>query len=593
MSYNERPGDSPESLRQSALLSWIQQFAPYGAITLDKSLRIECWNHWMEVHSGLRSEEVVGKDLLGLFPDLEERKLVGPFARALTGESSVLSSALHRYLLPLPSPLRDAGVAHMLQTARITPLLAGREVCGIVVMIEDVTQREAQADALVRQHRRDEVLSWALAHFLTSEEPRKSIRQLFFKVAEQLDFDTFLLYIRDVETGALSLLTSGGIPAELEGEFARHPHFLAAAASPETVVLDSVQTRPEAGYEALKKAGISAAVAIPLLITERSLGLLCFATWSRDHIAPDESELLKTISQYLAAALDRENTNVQLQKAKEQLVGHAQLLEKRVEERTLRLRETVSELETFSYTLAHDLKAPVRAMIGYCEVLLEDYGQTLPVEVSFIVEKLAQSPKRMEALIKDLLKFSELSRREVVLSRVELGPIVENVLSLRLPTVRQATTVRAPLHAVYGHGVLLHQVLSNLIDNAVKFVDSNTRAKITISTEVVTHTSPNTRSRPLLFNSTESEELPSAAPSADPAAPKIRIWVQDEGIGIPEEVHQKVFGIFERGVTAGLYEGTGMGLAIVARATQRMGGTCGVESELGKGSRFWIELPAA
>ena len=79
----------------------------------------------------------------------------------------------------------------------------------------------------------------------------------------------------------------------------------------------------------------------------------------------------------------------------------------------------------------------------------------------------------------------------------------------------------------------------------------------------------------------------------EPPPKHIRIWVLDEGIGIPSEAHQKIFSIFERGATSATYEGTGMGLAIVARAMQRMGGACGVESEVGKGSRFWLELPAA
>src|SRR5688572_30433506 len=102
--------------RREALLSWIQQFAPYGVVTLDESFTVQSWNHWMELHSGLKFEEVAGKSLLALFPDLASRRLTSHFERALQGESSVLSTALHRYLLPLPSPFRGAGLAHMLQT---------------------------------------------------------------------------------------------------------------------------------------------------------------------------------------------------------------------------------------------------------------------------------------------------------------------------------------------------------------------------------------------------------------------------------------------------------------------------------------------
>src|ERR1700760_1354986 len=206
--------------RETALLSWIQRNAPYGVFVLDLEFKVQSWNHWMELHSGLRAEEVIGQDLFNLYPGLRERKLAGPFERALSGESSVLSTSLHRYLLPLPSPLRQPGLEHMRQTARITPLRLEDEVCGIVVVIEDVTQRESQAEALSRQHRRDEILSWALAFLLNAEDPKKSIRQLFFKIAEYLDFDTFLLYFRDVDTGNLVLYATGGLPPEQEKNFA-------------------------------------------------------------------------------------------------------------------------------------------------------------------------------------------------------------------------------------------------------------------------------------------------------------------------------------------------------------------------------------
>jgi PAS domain S-box-containing protein len=586
--------NNPESRRDAALLSWIQQFAPYGVITLDESFQVQSWNHWVELHSGLAPQDVIGKNLFTLFPDLRERRLVSHFERALQGEASVLSTGLHRYLLPLRSPFRESGVAQMLQTARIAPLYFEEAICGIVLVIEDVTQRESQAEALGRQHRRDELLSWALAQLLKTAQPRKSVRPLFFKIAEQLDFDTFLIYLRDAETGTLSLDAAGGIPVDLEEDFAECPFLpLLPPKPPDVVVLNSILERPEPEYAVLKKAGMSAAVIISLFAKERNLGLLCFATGTRQEIQTDESDLLDTISQYLATALDRENTSELLHKAKEELSDHAQNLERRVQERTSRLQETISELETFSYTIAHDLRAPVRGMTGYCEVLLEDFSDTLPSEVRAIVEKIARASRRMETLTRDLLEFSRISQQDVVLSRVELEPVIEELATQHLPAVREAITIRPPLHPVRAHKGLLKHVFSNLLDNAIKFVPPHSAPKITIFAELVSQSSPNTRSRALIFSSkgsAQSRDLSSAAPVS---ANQVRIWVEDKGIGIPREAHQKIFGIFERGVTSDRYQGTGIGLAIVARAIQRMGGTCGVESEPGQGSRFWIDLPAA
>ena len=582
---------NPGSKRDAALLSWIQQFAPYGVATLDESFQVRSWNHWMELHSGLRLDEVAGKNLFDLFPDLRERKLGPYFERALQGESSVLSTSLHRYLLKLPSPFRETGLPHMLQTARIAPLFLDGEVCGIVLVIEDVTQRESQADALGRQHRRDELLSWALAHLLKTEQPRKAARMLFFKIAEQLDFDTFLVYLRDIETGKLNLETFGGIPPESEKNFAGCP-FLPALTEKDhqPVVLNSVQMLKGPEYAVLQKAAVKAIVAIPLIANARNLGLLCFASWSRDTIVAEETNLVGTIAQYLATALDRENTNRQLHNAKEELAEHAQLLEKRVQERTGRLQETVSELETFSYTLAHDLRAPARAVTGHCEVVLEDFANDMSDGVRRAIEKIVRASRRMEMLTHDLLEFSRISRQEIVLQPVNIEPIVEELTALSPQAVRKAITICTPLHPVLGHRGLLQHVLSNLVDNAIKFVRPEVPPKITISTEVVSQESPNTRSRSLVFSSTEAVRLKD---SPEQAEQRVRIWVSDEGIGIPRQVHQKIFGIFERALPSGPYEGTGIGLAIVARAVQRMGGTCGVESEPGQGSRFWVELPAA
>lgn len=586
--------DDSASPREGALLSWIQQFAPFGVVTLDESLRVQSWNHWMETHSARKFEEIKGQNLFSLFPDLKERKLTSHFERALEGESSVLSTGLHRFLLPLPSPFREIDEEHMLQTARIAPLFSAEKICGVVLVIEDVTQRESQAQSLNRQHRRDELLSWTLAQLLNTDRPRKEVRQLFFKVAEQLDFDTFLVYFGDVQAGTLTLDAAGGIPTQFESEFIQCPFLkVLSRDSAEATVLNSIQAHEEPEYAILRKAGISAAVIIPLTAKNRSLGLLCFATGTRDSIHADESDLVRTIAQYLATALDRDDTNHMLNKAKEELSAHSRLLETRVRERTARLQETISELETFSYTVAHDLRAPARGTTGYCDVLLEDFGRELSVEARRVIEQIMKLSTRMEALTRDLLEFTKISRQDAPLSRIEIEPILKDVLSFYDPAIRRAITIHSPLHSVLAHKSLLQQVFSNLIENAVKFVPAGTAPKITVFSELVPEGSPNTRSRSLEFSSNQPFSPGEARPQSSLAVDHVRIWVQDEGIGITREAHQKIFGIFERAMTSDLYPGTGIGLAIVARAMQRMGGTCGVESELGKGSRFWLDLPSA
>lgn len=571
------------------MLSWLHEFAPFGVVTLDRSLHVQSWNHWMEIHSGWRADDVLDKDLFHLFPDLRERKLAAHFERALEGESLVLSTALHQYLLALPSPFREDGLLHMLQTVRLAPLSTAGGICGVVVLIEDVTQRESQAEALRQQHRRDEILSWALVHLLTLEDPGKTVRHLFFKIAEYLDFDTFCLYLREPGSATFGLAAAGGLPSHLEPRFRVCPFVTPASLEPrERMVVNAIQQGSESRAPLLKEAGLNAAVVIPLVVDNLHLGFLCLASTSRESIAREESDLLATIGQYLAIALDRENTSRELRRAKELLSTHAQGLEQKVQERTHRLEETVAELETFTYTVAHDLKAPIRGMSGYTEILLHDLGSELPPQVRLIIERLSRSIHRMEALAQDLLAFSKVSRQDIALTRIELEPLIDDLLSIRSANVNQGVQLQRPLPAVLGHGEMLQQVFANLIDNAVKFVKPHHAPRVTISCTNISADPPNTQ---LGKPPSPSSSVAHRAGTAERG--RVRVWVADQGIGIPPELFHRIFGIFERGVANTAYEGTGIGLAIVARVMQRLGGTCGVESELGKGSRFWIELPAA
>lgn len=576
--------------RREGLFSWLQDSAPYGVITLDESLRIQGWNHWLELHSGRKAEEVSGQALLDLYPDIRERRLEGCLQRALQGEACVLSTSLHRHLLMFPSPFKTEGMEHMLQTARISPLMNSGIVCGVVIVIEDVTQRELQASALSKQHRRDELLSWTLAQLLQNDQPRRMVRQIFFKLAEQLDFDTFLVYLRDSQTGGLILDAAGGVSEKSEAALAQFPFKQILSGIPEeTVVLNSISKETGPQYTALKDALIEAAVVAPLFSKERNLGFLCFAAWTRATIEPEDAGLVRTIAQYLATALDREFTRHQLQKAKEELGDHARLLEQKVHERTSRLQETVNELETFSYTIAHDLRAPARVTSGYVDILMEDFADILPADAKKILEKIIHTSRRMEMLTHDLLEFSKVSRQEILLSTVDMENVVDELLETQLPKAGSFVTVKRPLHKVRGHAGMLTHAISNLLDNAMKFVGPNKSPQISIYSELVPTGEPNTESPSLIFSSIPAE--PEAGDGNDSA--RVRIWVCDSGIGIAPEAQRKIFSIFERAVTGELYHGTGIGLAIVARAMQRIGGSCGVKSTPGQGSCFFLEVPAA
>ena len=237
-------------------------------------------------------------------------------------------------------------------------------------------------------------------------------------------------------------------------------------------------------------------------------------------------------------------------------------LETRVHERTAKLQELVAELEAFSYSVSHDLRAPLRIMAGYARLVLEDFGATLLPDVRAYLERIVRSAERMDLLTQDVLAYTRLARGEIVLGPVDLGKVVDETIEQypELAAARAAIVVRRPLAPVIAHGPSLIQALSNLLGNALKFARPGVAPRVEISTSV--------------------------------RGDRVKIAVQDNGVGIDDAHHGKIFLIFER-VAGQETPGTGIGLAIVKKAAERMGGIVGLASTPGHGSTFWLELPAA
>jgi PAS domain S-box-containing protein len=250
-------------------------------------------------------------------------------------------------------------------------------------------------------------------------------------------------------------------------------------------------------------------------------------------------------------------------------------LERRVNERTHELRAANEELEAFAYSVSHDLRAPLRAMEGFATALEEDYAADLDPTAHDYTARIVAAASRMDQLIADLLTYSRISREHMRLSPVALDDVVRRVLA-GMAEERQARhaeiEVVTPLRKVMAQRVVLEQVLANLVGNALTFVASGIAPHVCIRAERTT--------RP-------------AGDSGGPPEEWVRLWVEDNGIGIAPEYQQRIFRVFERLHGNEQYPGTGIGLAIVRRGMERMGGDAGVESTLGAGSRFWIDLRAA
>lgn len=251
-----------------------------------------------------------------------------------------------------------------------------------------------------------------------------------------------------------------------------------------------------------------------------------------------------------------------LKQAQEKLQAHAFELELKVRERTAKLEETVAELEAFSYSLSHDMRAPIRAIQSFVEIVLSDYGDRIPEGVEYL-QKAVNAAARMDRLIQDVLAFARLSRSEIKVTPVDVETLIEEIIHERpeLQAPQADIVIRSPLPRVLGHDASLTQCFTNLLHNAVKFVAPGKKPVVEVFGEA--------------------------------AGGKVRLSVRDNGIGIDPQGQQRLFAIFQRLPTPHQYQGTGIGLAIVRKAAERMNGTVGVESMPGQGSTFWVELPKA
>ncbi len=317
-----------------------------------------------------------------------------------------------------------------------------------------------------------------------------------------------------------------------------------------TAYVDDLDARPDlAGKRA---RGVRSILAAPVHLRGKVAGAVEVYAPTARHWTTEEFRVVTWVAaqcslllevRHLHDALTRTNGN----------------LEELVEARTAELRQLVGELEHFSYTITHDMRAPLRAMHGFARMLETDDGELSATQRAEFLTRIVTAAARLDRLILDALDYSRTGlHEEMTLATVDPGPLLRGMLDSYpdLYSVRDRITVDGELPPVLANEAGLTQCFSNLLTNAVKFVRPGTEARVRVWGE-----------------------------RRDGV---VRIWVEDDGIGVPAEMRTRIFGLFQRANRH--YEGTGLGLALVKKVAERMGGRVGVESEPGQGSRFWLEL---
>jgi signal transduction histidine kinase len=373
-----------------------------------------------------------------------------------------------------------------------------------------------------------------------------------------------------------------------------------------------------------------------------ALGLDAVRHGVQDYLIKGQAYGLQT-ARAIRYALERKQvedalkrTEDALRESERQLREWNSALERRVAERTASLEETISDLEDFSHSITHDLRAPLRAIRSFAQILGEECLACGRPQAQEHIHRITSAASRMDKLILDVLQYSRLARSELRLTPVDVQELLRGIVE-SYPAFQPSEVeikIDGPLPRVLGNEAALTQCFSNLLGNAIKFVAPGTRPQVRIWAERVEipkseirgptegrnpksetraeplaggvaplpptdHRSPATQhATPVLRSSTaeggrntpQASALDSLNPQPSTLNHLVRLWFADNGVGIPKDAQDRIFKMFQRLDKS--YDGTGVGLTVVRKAVEKMGGRVGLESEPGTGSRFWVELTA-
>ncbi len=309
--------------------------------------------------------------------------------------------------------------------------------------------------------------------------------------------------------------------------------------------------------------GYQAAAALPLICEGRILGVISIYSSAPDAFSPEEFGLLTDLSHDIAFAFSNLRARAARALAETELQRLYAELELRVAERTAQITEANRELEAFSYTVSHDLRAPLRHIVGFAQ-LLGERRDALDAEMLKYLDVITKSATRMETLINDLLSLSRTSRAEPMFLDFDLGPLVQDVKNelMQGAAGRDIRWEIGALPKVRADPRLLRIALVNLMGNAFKFTGHSDPAVIAID-----------------------------AQSGDGG--EVVLHVRDNGAGFDMAYADKLFGVFQRLHSEADFAGTGIGLATVRRVIKRLGGQVWAVGEVGKGATFSVSLKAA
>jgi signal transduction histidine kinase len=408
------------------------------------------------------------------------------------------------------------------------------------------------AETLARQAERLRLLSDIDRAIISATEPPSIAAAVIEPLRKLLEVPRAIVNIFDLAAGEVEWMAAAGRRRTRTGPAVRYPIRLMGdlealkRGEPQLIQTAALPEGPD--KEALLASGVRHYMAVPMVAHGELIGAVSFGG-ERSEFPAEQVAIAQEIADLLAIAIAQA-------KLLERVRRHAEELEDKVLERTAELEAVNRELESFSYSVSHDLRAPLRAIDGYARMLQEDYGGRLDAEGARLLGVVRANAGRMGQLIDDLLAFSRLSRQQPATARVEMERLAREVAD-ELRGERPVDI--APLPPAHADGALVKQVWVNLIGNALKYSAKKPEPRV---------------------------EIGACEEGEDNV-----YWVRDNGAGFDMRYAAKLFGVFQRLHRADEFEGTGVGLAIVQRIVSRHGGRVWAEGKPGEGASFFFTLP--